>query len=183
MMVQDKQLVNRINLAKYIPIGLIFLLNIVFYFLIRGKVSYKIAEPFWAALAGWAAVYFLYTKNLLTKFDKTPKLLERFYNNVLAKIYEKFAKAMNFIDVKVFGNYKPLILASKCGVKTAGWIEKNIMNKSVSLTADFTRKLSLWDMKLQSRNVQSYNAYAFILLTVIISLVIIAYKVILSQIS
>ena len=69
------------------------------------------------------------------------------------------------------------------GVKTTGWIEKNIMNKSVSLTADFTRKLSLWDMKLQSRNVQSYNAYAFILLTVIISLVIIAYKVILSQIS
>ena len=96
VMVQDKRLVNRINLAKYIPIGLIFLLNIVFYFLIRGKVSYKIAEPFWAALAGWAAVYFLYTKNLLTKFDKTPKLLERFYNNVLAKIYEKFAKAMNF---------------------------------------------------------------------------------------
>lgn len=183
VMVQDKRLVNRINLAKYIPIGLIFLLNIVFYFLIRGKVSYKIAEPFWAALAGWAAVYFLYTKNLLTKFDKTPKLLERFYNNVLAKIYEKFAKAMNFIDVKVFGNYKPLILASKCGVKTAEWIEKNIMNKSVSLTADFTRKLSLWDMKLQSRNVQSYNAYAFILVTVIISLVIIAYKVILSQIS
>ena len=157
--------------------------NIVFYFAVRGKVAYKVAEPFWAALAGWAAVYFLYTKNLLTKFDKTPKLLERFYNNVLAKIYEKFAIAMNFIDVKVFGNYKPLLIASKCGVKTAGWIEENIMNKSVTLTADLTKMLSKWGSKLQTKNIQSYNAYAFILVTIVVSLVIIAYKIMLNQIS
>lgn len=183
IMVQNKKLVNRINLAKYAPIAVLFLLNIVFYFAVRGKVAYKVAEPFWAALAGWAAVYFLYTKNLLTKFDKTPKLLERFYNNVLAKIYEKFAIAMNFIDVKVFGNYKPLLIASKCGVKTAGWIEENIMNKSVTLTADLTKMLSKWGYKLQTKNIQSYNAYAFILVTIVVSLVIIAYKIMLNQIS
>lgn len=183
VMVQDKKLVNRINLAKYAPIAILFLLNIVFYFAVRGKVTYKVAEPFWAALAGWAAVYFLYTKNLLTKFDKTPKLLERFYNNVLAKIYEKFAIAMNFIDVKVFSNYKPLLIASKCGVKTAGWIEENIMNKSVTLTADLTKMLSKWGSKLQTKNIQSYNAYAFILVTIVVSLVIIAYKIMLNQIS
>lgn len=183
IMVQNKKLVNRINLAKYAPIAVLFLLNIVFYFAVRGKVAYKVAEPFWAALAGWAAVYFLYTKNLLTKFDKTPKLLERFYNNVLAKIYEKFAIAMNFIDVKVFGNYKPLLIASKCGVKTAGWIEENIMNKSVTLTADLTKMLSKWGSKLQTKNIQSYNAYAFILVTIVVSLVIIAYKIMLNQIS
>lgn len=183
IMVQNKKLVNRINLAKYAPIAVLFLLNIVFYFAVRGKVAYKVAEPFWAALAGWAAVYFLYTKNLLTKFDKTPKLLERFYNNVLAKIYEKFAIAMNFIDVKVFGNYKPLLIASKCGVKTAGWIEENIMNKSVTLTADLTKMLSKSGSKLQTKNIQSYNAYAFILVTIVVSLVIIAYKIMLNQIS
>ena len=183
IMVQNKKLVNRINLAKYAPIAVLFLLNIVFYFAVRGKVAYKVAEPFWAALAGWAAVYFLYTKNLLTKFDKTPKLLERFYNNVLAKIYEKFAIAMNFIDVKVFSNYKPLLIASKCGVKTAGWIEENIMNKSVTLTADLTKMLSKWGYKLQTKNIQSYNAYAFILVTIVVSLVIIAYKIMLNQIS
>lgn len=183
IMVQNKKLVNRINLAKYAPIAVLFLLNIVFYFAVRGKVAYKVAEPFWAALAGWAAVYFLYTKNLLTKFDKTPKLLERFYNNGLAKIYEKFAIAMNFIDVKVFGNYKPLLIASKCGVKTAGWIEENIMNKSVTLTADLTKMLSKWGSKLQTKNIQSYNAYAFILVTIVVSLVIIAYKIMLNQIS
>ena len=183
IMVQNKKLVNRINLAKYAPVAVLFLLNIVFYFAVRGKVAYKVAEPFWAALAGWAAVYFLYTKNLLTKFDKTPKLLERFYNNVLAKIYEKFAIAMNFIDVKVFGNYKPLLIASKCGVKTAGWIEENIMNKSVTLTADLTKMLSKWGSKLQTKNIQSYNAYAFILVTIVVSLVIIAYKIMLNQIS
>ena len=183
IMVQNKKLVNRINLAKYAPVAVLFLLNIVFYFAVRGKVAYKVAEPFWAALAGWAAVYFLYTKNLLTKFDKTPKLLERFYNNVLAKIYEKFAIAMNFIDVKVFGNYKPLLIASKCGVKTAGWIEENIMNKSVTLTADLTKMLSKWGYKLQTKNIQSYNAYAFILVTIVVSLVIIAYKIMLNQIS
>lgn len=183
IMVQNKKLVNKINLAKYAPVAVLFLLNIVFYFAVRGKVAYKVAEPFWAALAGWAAVYFLYTKNLLTKFDKTPKLLERFYNNVLAKIYEKFAIAMNFIDVKVFGNYKPLLIASKCGVKTAGWIEENIMNKSVTLTADLTKMLSKWGSKLQTKNIQSYNAYAFILVTIVVSLVIIAYKIMLNQIS
>lgn len=183
IMVQNKKLVNRINLAKYAPVAVLFLLNIVFYFAVRGKVAYKVAEPFWAALAGWAAVYFLYTKNLLTKFDKTPKLLERFYNNLLAKIYEKFAIAMNFIDVKVFGNYKPLLIASKCGVKTAGWIEENIMNKSVTLTADLTKMLSKWGSKLQTKNIQSYNAYAFILVTIVVSLVIIAYKIMLNQIS
>ena len=183
IMVQNKKLVNRINLAKYAPVAVLFLLNIVFYFAVRGKVAYKVAEPFWAALAGWAAVYFLYTKNLLTKFDKTPKLLERFYNNVLAKIYEKFAIAMNFIDVKVFSNYKPLLIASKCGVKTAGWIEENIMNKSVTLTADLTKMLSKWGYKLQTKNIQSYNAYAFILVTIVVSLVIIAYKIMLNQIS
>ena len=183
IMVQNKKLVNRINLAKYAPVAVLFLLNIVFYFAVRGKVAYKVAEPFWAALAGWAAVYFLYTKNLLTKFDKTPKLLERFYNTVLAKIYEKFAIAMNFIDVKVFGNYKPLLIASKCGVKTAGWIEENIMNKSVTLTADLTKMLSKWGSKLQTKNIQSYNAYAFILVTIVVSLVIIAYKIMLNQIS
>ena len=73
--------------------------------------------------------------------------------------------------------------SSKCGVKTAGWIEENIMNKSVTLTADLTKMLSKWGSKLQTKNIQSYNAYAFILVTIVVSLVIIAYKIMLNQIS
>ena len=43
--------------------------------------------------------------------------------------------------------------------------------------------LSKWGSKLQTKNIQSYNAYAFILVTIVVSLVIIAYKIMLNQIS
>ena len=183
VIIRDKMLVNRINAAKYVPIGILFLLNIIFYFFMREKVSYKIAEPFWTALAGWVAVYLLYRKNLLTRFDETPKLMEKFYNNVLTRIYDKIAAAMNFIDVKVFANYKILTAVSKAGVSTAGWIENNIMNNTVNFTVASAKKLSEWGGKIQTKNIQSYNAYAFILLTLIITLVIIGYTVMLNQMS
>jgi len=182
VMVKDKKLVNKINIAKYLTIAALFILNIGLYFFLRGKISYKIAEPFYAALAGWAAVYFLYTKNLLTKFSETPKLLEKFYNNVITKLYEKAALVMNFADVKILSNYKLLRTFARFGVISADFIEENIMNKSVTLTVNCAKKLSEWGAKLQTKNVQSYNAYAFILVTIVISLVIIGYKIMLTQI-
>lgn len=183
VMIKDKQLINKIDTFEYIPIASLFLLNIVFYFLVREKVSYKVAEPFWAALAGWAAVYLLHTKNLLTKVSKTPKLLENAYNNVLPKTYNSISNAANYIDTKILSNYKPLLLIAKTNIKFIDWIETNVMNNSVTLTVKFAKKFSEWNAKLQSRNVQNYNAYAFMIITIVLCLVIIAYSVIINKIS
>lgn len=183
VMIKDKQLINKIDTFEYIPIASLFLLNIVFYFLVREKVSYKVAEPFWAALAGWAAVYLLHTKNLLTKFSKTPKLLENVYNNVLPKTYNSISNAANYIDTKILSNYKPFLFMAKTNVKFVDWIETNVMNNSVTLTVKFAKKFSEWNAKLQSRNVQNYNAYAFMIVTIVLCLVIIAYSVMINKIS
>ncbi len=183
VMIKDKNLVNRIDTFEYLPIAFLFLLNIIFYFFIREKVSYKVAEPFWAALAGWAAVYILHTKNLLTKFSRTPRLLEKLYNNILTKIYSFIANTANFVDVKILADYRPLIWFARFDVKFVNWIEMNIMNKAVSVTCGSAKKFSEWCEKLQTKNVQSYNAYAFIIVTIVLCLVIIAYKIMINQMS
>ena len=183
VMIKDKNLVNRIDTFEYLPIAFLFLLNIIFYFFIREKVSYKVAEPFWAALAGWAAVYILHTKNLLTKFSRTPRLLEKLYNNILTKIYSFIANTANYVDVKILADYRPLIWFARFDVKFVNWIEMNIMNKAVSVTCDSAKKFSEWCEKLQTKNVQSYNAYAFIIVTIVLCLVIIAYKIMINQMS
>ena len=183
VMIKDKNLVNRIDTFEYLPIAFLFLLNIIFYFFIREKVSYKVAEPFWAALAGWAAVYMLHTKNLLTKFSRTPRLLEKLYNNILTKIYSFIANTANYVDVKILADYRPLIWFAQFDVKFVNWIEMNIMNKAVSVTCGSAKKFSEWCEKLQTKNVQSYNAYAFIIVTIVLCLVIIAYKIMINQMS
>ena len=57
------------------------------------------------------------------------------------------------------------------------------MNKSVKITVNSAKKLSEWGAKLQSRNVQTYNAYGFILLTIVITLIIIGYTMMFNQLS
>ena len=57
------------------------------------------------------------------------------------------------------------------------------MNKAVTFTAKTVEKFSELDSKAQKRNVQVYNAYAFILAAIIISCVIITYTIVLSQLS
>lgn len=183
VMIKDKKLVNTVNFKKFIPIGLLFLLNITFYFFIRPKVEYKIAEPFYLAFLGWAVVYILYVKNLLTKFVVTPKILENFYNKIIVRFYGKLAQVTDFVDLKILSNYKPVLLISEASIKAAGWIEENVMNKSVKITVEAAKKLSEWGAKLQSRNVQTYNAYGFILLTIVITLIIIGYTMMFNQLS
>ena len=183
IMIKDEKLENKINFAEFVPIALLFLVNIAFYFVIRKHAEYKIAEPFWCALAGWGLVYFLHTKNLLLKFKETPKFLEKFYNKIIARIYETTSEISDFIDVKILSNYKPLIWICKLSVRIFGFIEYKIMNGAVKLTASVMKGFSKYDSCLQSGNVQTYNAYAFIIVTVIISCVIAAYTLILSQFS
>lgn len=183
VMIKNKELVKSIHFSRFIPIAGLFILNVIFYFVIRSQVSYKVAEPFWCALAGWAVVYLLYRKDLLEKFTVTPKLLEKFYNNVIPDFYNKIAQASNFIDVKIFGNFKPFIMLAGIGVKFTGLVENNIMNKTVSLAISGAKKMSELDSKLQSGNVQTYNAYAFIIVTIIITLIIIEYAYIIRNLT
>lgn len=183
VMIQNRNLKNGINIIEFIPSATLFFLNIGFYFFLKNKVQYQVAEPFWIALTAWVVVYILYTNNLLTKFSNTTKFIPNFCYNIVPAMYSKFADTMNFIELKMFSNYQPIIFCAKLKIKIAGWIETNIMNKSVSLISNSAKKFSEWDMKLQSGNIQTYNAYAFILVTIVISFVIIAYTFMLSQLS
>mgnify|MGYP004524207983 FL=1 len=181
LMIQNEKLENKIDWAKYLPIAILFILNIAFYFFIRRHSEYKIAEPFYTALAGWVVVYICYMKNWLTKINETPKILEKFYNNILSFVYEKIALACNFVDVKILSNYKPFGTVLKIGVKVSDFVETCIMNGFVNIVANGSKKISETDSILQSGNVQTYNAYAFILVTIVITFVIVTYKWVLSQ--
>ena len=181
LMIQEEKLENKIDWAKYLPIAILFLLNICFYFFIRRHSEYKIAEPFYSALAGWIVVYLFYSKNWLSKFKETPKLLEKFYNNVLRNVYEKTAQFFDFIDTKILNNYNPLGVILKGGIKFADFVETKIMNGSVSFVENSSKKISEIDSILQSGNVQTYNAYAFILVTIVITFVLVTYKLVLNQ--
>ena len=120
---------------------------------------------------------------MLTKFSRTPRLLEKLYNNILTKIYSFIANTANYVDVKILADYRPLIWFARFDVKFVNWIEMNIMNKAVSVTCGSAKKFSEWCEKLQTKNVQSYNAYAFIIVTIVLCLVIIAYKIMINQMS
>ena len=181
LIIKDEDLENKVNYAEYLPIAFLFVLNVIFYFGIKNQISYKIAEPFWLALAGWIIVYILYTKNLLERFNKTPGLLEKLYNRILTFVYNGIAKVCNFIDVKILGNYKLILMGVKNAVKLSNFVETKIMNGVVRFTTSAAKRFSQWDSCLQSGNVQTYNAYAFILVTIIISFIIISYTIMLSQ--
>lgn len=164
----------------YVPI-ILTLLNIIFYIFIRTQVKYEVSEPFWAALTAWMCVYILYIKSA---FWKVPILypltfngfyLDKFYTNIIANWYSKFATCLNAVDTKILSNYTPLIYTAKLGVKISDFIEQNIMNGTVKLITNCAKNISKFDLKSQNGNVQRYNAYAFIILTLIITCLIIGY--------
>ena len=160
----------------------LLILNILFYIYLHKTAQYKIAEPFWAALTAWVCVYILYIKNA---FWKVPILYHMTYNGfyldkIYTKFYEKtylgFANLCNFIDTKIFANYELLVGSSKLGVKTFWFVENRIMNGLVSLVSRSFKKLSLFDYKAQTGNIQSYNIYALIIITIIITSLIFVYS-------
>lgn len=181
LIVEDRELVKEINYPEFLPSVMLFILNILFYFCLKYIGGYKIAEPFYSALAGWIGVYLVYKSGMLTMFSTTPKILEKIYNIGLPLVYEKTADVCNFVDTKIFANYKPLVFIAKTFVRVTNWVETNVMMRTVTLTASVTKKFSQWDLMLQGGNVQTYNAYAFILITIVISFVIIGYTFMLSQ--
>ena len=60
--------------------------------------------------------------------------------------------------------------------------EEHFMNIPVTTVAKSSRYISIKDKRLQSGNVQNYNAYGFIILTIILTLVILSYIIIMSQV-
>ncbi len=161
---------------------LLTILNIAFYFYVRRLVKFHVSEPFWAALTAWICVYILYIKDA---FWRVPILypitfngfyLDRFYTQTLTSVYNKLAVFANLTDTRVLGNYKPIISSAKLGVKVSAFIENKIMNGTVKLITDVSKWFSKIYIKAQNGNVQRYNAYAFIIITLIITCLIIGYS-------
>lgn len=169
------ELTKRINRTEFIPAAFLMLINIC----LLPKLP-VISLPYITALAGVIAGLALYpvTKNFIVFC-----IFEKLYNKFLPFLYDKFADLLYWIDLKIFAQYKPVIFLSGKGVAAARWVEANIMDNSVKLTASTTKLISKFDKIIQSKNVQSYNAYALIFITIILSFTIFGYKLIMNLMS
>jgi len=175
------------DLKEILAIFILLGLNILFYIYLYNNIPYQISAPFWVALSAWICVCILYLKNAFRKIPLIYQLtfegfyLDKFYTTFCVKIYELTAKFFTLIEERIFANYKPLIFISNCGVKTSNFIENNIMNGSVKLITNLTKKISEFDIKAQSGNIQTYNAYAFIIITAILIGLIYGYSAIITN--
>lgn len=182
---QGLEKIKPINFEIFPALGLLAA-NIVLYIYIRKIGTYQIAESFWAAITAWAVVYIMYLRQLFFKVPYIYPLcyngfyLDKFYMTTVLYIYNTTANIFNKIDIKFLSNYNPIINISKFGIAIVSWIETNIMNKSVSSTANFTRRISAISKQFQTKNVQWYNFYGFVIITAIISVLVIAYVAILT---
>ncbi len=191
LVLYDKNKVEKTRPQAYelSSFSLLLLLNILFYGLLHFNAKYQVAEPFWSAITAWICVYVLYIKDA---FWKVPILyplafngfyLDKFYSTACVCFYESVAKLANFIDTKIFGNYKLAINSANFGVNVFKFVENKIMDSSINLIARFFRKLSMYDKKSQTSNVQTYNAYAFIIITIVLTCLILGYTAIISFIN
>jgi hypothetical protein len=123
----------------------------------------------------------LYIKN---SFRKVPIIyslalegfyLDKFYSNNIVQVYNWISNKLNNIETKIFSNYNLIIYLANLGVKVSNYIETKIMDGSVSLITKSAKMISLIDLKAQDGNIQKYNAYAYIIITTIITCLIIGY--------
>ena len=175
---EKSEFVNSKNVCEFSAFFILLSANIGLYIVLRD--TYHVKEPFVAALGGLCLAILLYKNNALEKINKTPKIFEKIFNNLIPSIYQKIADGMNFIDNRIFANYKPIMNISKTAVGIINAVENNIMNEAVKIVENISKSLSRRDMILQSGNVQTYNAYALITITLIIAFVIIGYTIILN---
>ena len=174
---KNSELVNRRNWTEFTAFIILFSSNILLYLVLKG--SYHVAEPYAAGVGGVALALLVGKNNGLEKFNQTPKIAERLSNLVVPAWYMKISQGLYVIENKVFSNYKPLLYISKLTVRIADIIEEKVMNKSVETVRDISKFFSRCDKHMQSGNVQTYNAYAFILVTIIIAFVITGYTLLL----
>ena len=168
--------------AEFLSATGLLALNVLFYILLR-NFEYKIAEPFWFALAGVILVYLLYKTKGFREIPLVYSLayngfyLDKFYLSVCVKVYEFCAHTFDIIDRKVFGEYRPIIWIAGLGVKIFNFIETKIMDGAVKLLTKILKSFSKTDLRLQNGNIQKYNAYAFIIVTLVITCLILAYVI------
>jgi len=176
LLYKNARLSAEIKPAELISYLILFSGNALLYFIMFG--TYHLAEPYAAAIGGLALAALLAKNNKLECINETPKILEKMYNNVVPVIYERIANFSDNIDKKILSNYKPILCLSKMFVGVINWTEVNVMNNYVNLISKISKNMSKGTKMLQSGNVQTYNAYAFIIVTIIVALLIIGYTVI-----
>lgn len=168
------------------PQVLLILTNIIFYIYLLKTTSYKIEEPFWGALTGWGLAYILYIKDKYTKIPVLYPLafegfyLDKFQRVCCSNLYNKISKICNTIDSKFFSNYKPILFYSKTLVNISSFIENKIMNSSLKFITSNILKLSNYNLIKQNGDIQKYNQNAFIIITIIITILILLYTAIIS---
>ena len=188
VMAEEKGLIKeRPSLLEIVPIISLLIINIGLYFYMRKTCNYQVAEPFWAALTGWLCTYILYIKHA---FRKVPVLypicyngfyLDKFYTTTIVKLYNFVTDIHKKFDENILGNDKLIIFLSKLPVKLTNWVEENIMNKSVKIVVNSAKLISKTNIKMQTGNIQRYNLYAFIIITILVSVLVIAYTTIISN--
>lgn len=190
LFMKDKQGLEKINdgIAENSSVTLFLISNIALCFYLKTACKYHITIPIITAAAGYAIVYWLYKRNAFFKIPYIYPILynglylDKFYMTFVSNIYEKFSLLLSKYDTKIFANYKPVTFSAECMVNIINWIEINIMNKSVLITADISRRISAIGRQLQTKNIQHYNFYGFVIITTIISTLIIAYVAVLAYI-
>lgn len=172
---------DSLNIFEWISISGLLILNVFFYIYLHKTAQYKIAEPFWAAITAWAVVYILYLKNAFWKVPILYSLafngfyLDKIYMNIFVKTYDIFTKLCEWVDTKILSNYSLCINGAKVGIKVFAFVENKIMNGTVNLITKGFKQLSILDFRAQNGNIQRYNAYAFIVVTAIITCLILSY--------
>ena len=106
--------------------------------------------------------------------------MDKFYTGFCTKAYDIFTRGCGWVDTRVFGEYRPILWVSKTGVKITEFIETKIMNGVVNVITACAKGFSKLDIRVQNGNIQRYNAYAFIIITTIITCLIFAYVAIIS---
>lgn len=163
---------------------ILLILNISLYLYLRKFAVYKIEEPFWWAMVAWGFVYILYIKNAFYKIPILYPLclngfyLDNLYMTLVTKLYNTISNISDLIDKNIFWNYTPVLKLTSGSIKFVNFIETKIMNGAVKFVTNTSKKLSYTESKIQNGKVQKYNAYAFIIITVIITCLIMAYTAI-----
>lgn len=173
---KNNELTKEKNLTELVSFLILLFGNVLIYILLTG--SYNLAEPYAAATGGLCLALLLGKKDKLEVINKTPEIMEKFANKFTPFVYAKISEGLNYTEKNVLSEYKPILFVSKAFVQTVNLLEEKVMNKSVELIRDISKRFSKIDKYLQSGNVQTYNAYAFIFVTMVIALVITGYRLI-----
>lgn len=169
-------------LQKISILGLMFA-NVFFFIYLITKITPIFTWSTLSAFLGicFALILLIRFKNILDiALLRNAFYLDIFYTKILSKIFEAFCNMLLSVEKNVFSNYNILINIARFKVKAVNFIEIYVMNGVVNFVTSFSKKISICDMKLQTSNVQRYNAYALIIITCTIACLVLAYTAIIS---